>query len=1043
MTQIWQLKLAIDNKHKNKKNKSENSYHLNTTLDQFGINKVFICSFLDILWNSPDLIYNIINNTDKEIVKTTLAPFLVNNFYCNYLSGNYMENNLLYLITKMLKDEIQNLKNRNELYYFLDNSKCGYLLEQFIKMPDIQIYFKNVIHKTIEKMERNYSFREIKFKIEEILKDLMKIKEDQEKKLGKKHNNNDFDELYAVIINSKVIDLSINYSREENSQKCNKRNEIFIQKYIPEMGIKDFQTRAEEAKKENNINLYKYFKKLEKDITSYENEDLYCTKILTNNMLQTNYPTYILSFYLNDFLEVVSFINQLIDDLMKNILLLPNSIKSICKVISMLIRNKFKDITKSEENGFISRFLIGKLLIPIISSPSFNALIDDFVISGMTIKNIEVLNFIIQRLFSGNLFFNNLSEGDYTPFNWLFMDKMEKILYFFDKATNVILPDFIEKCINNKLPKDYTYDFFNENKEQLCANISICFSLTHLEHLINGINGMNLDNNINKKEDEEYVKTINKLKRILNRLNKYIIGFKDDKEEIELKRYKTTVTASIGKKEKSKDRKNKEIIKNKPKEKPEEFYLFNKIAIDKNYEELFSINNKISSFYINLKNSKLSEEEKNIIKVKNYLCNSLGNYRLLNKSDFSIGTTSNTIKMLNEIKAYMSLPNFTLSNNTIPSVWYINSILDYLEKIPEDYQKEDYKKLFNELMSNLKQSIKILDFEKLILFRNKLKFLDKIYNYYEDMKNLINNIMTNDNILHLVEEIYIPVDMDFVYDDKEKKFELSKSNIKDKLFEDKIAYENPKKGFISIRTIEGFTRYFPNLTRYQFLQDISPLDIIKELSINEKINSYFELIKDRFIKKNVIEQKEYETFYQEKLQNYIMNKIYDKIYPPEPEEKDVEIFKKTMSLSWVEPNLIIDKDYIFDNMLPDILNEYKQIHEVKTPYKKLDCLHKILSSVVNLIKFNEGEDKEVGAEDITPVLNFVSIKAHPFRIFSDLEFIKIFLKNNGEYENSLVNFESIYNLILNYNETTFNLTREEYEKRCISVLKENYNKENS
>ena len=31
-------------------------------------------------------------------------------------------------------------------------------------------------------------------------------------------------------------------------------------------------------------------------------------------------------------------------------------------------------------------------------------------------------------------------------------------------------------------------------------------------------------------------------------------------------------------------------------------------------------------------------------------------------------------------------------------------------------------------------------------------------------------------------------------------------------------------------------------------------------------------------------------------------------------------------------------------------------------------------SLNNLIKFNEGIDKEVGAEDITPVLNYISIK---------------------------------------------------------------------
>ena len=63
----------------------------------------------------------------------------------------------------------------------------------------------------------------------------------------------------------------------------------------------------------------------------------------------------------------------------------------------------------------------------------------------------------------------------------------------------------------------------------------------------------------------------------------------------------------------------------------------------------------------------------------------------------------------------MALPNFILSNKTIPSTWYINSILDYLNKIPDDYKENDYKKLFDELSQNLNDSINKLNFEILIL----------------------------------------------------------------------------------------------------------------------------------------------------------------------------------------------------------------------------------------------------------------------------------------------------------------------------------------
>jgi hypothetical protein len=113
------------------------------------MNKILIQKLLKTIWNHPELVYKILINTDLEMVKENVAPFIVNNFYCNHLSGNYIENNLLYIFTLMLKDEINKLENINQVDNFLENTKCGYLLEQIQKIPDIQIYFKNVILKTV------------------------------------------------------------------------------------------------------------------------------------------------------------------------------------------------------------------------------------------------------------------------------------------------------------------------------------------------------------------------------------------------------------------------------------------------------------------------------------------------------------------------------------------------------------------------------------------------------------------------------------------------------------------------------------------------------------------------------------------------------------------------------------------------------------------------------------------------------------------------------------------------------------------------------
>ena len=161
-----------------------------------------------------------------------------------------------------------------------------------------------------------------------------------------------------------------------------------------------------------------------------------------------------------------------------------------------------------------------------------------------------------------------------------------------------------------------------------------------------------------------------------------------------------------------------------------------------------------------------------------------------------------------------------------------------------------------------------------------------------------------------------------------------------------------------------------------------------------------------------------------------MNKIYEKIYPTKYSDKDIQIYKKSLSLSWVEPNLLIDKDYIFDNMLPDILNEFNKINQIKNPFKKLESLKAIMKYIDILIKFNEGIDKEIGAEDIIPVLNYVYIKACPYGISTDVEFIKTFLDNNGKFDNSIANIESMGETIISCTAESFNLSQEEFNKRC-------------
>ena len=115
----------------------------------------------------------------------------------------------------------------------------------------------------------------------------------------------------------------------------------------------------------------------------------------------------------------------------------------------------------------------------------------------------------------------------------------------------------------------------------------------------------------------------------------------------------------------------------------------------------------------------------NIIKVKNFFSGLLYNYRKLVKTDFDIGISeNNTITILKKLRFYLKSFDYTIDGN-IPSEWYVNSLLEYLKKLPKDLTDNDNEKLFDELENDVNNSIKELDFDIMGEFLDKIKFIKK------------------------------------------------------------------------------------------------------------------------------------------------------------------------------------------------------------------------------------------------------------------------------------------------------------------------------
>ena len=848
----------------------------------------YLPKLLTYLWEDPKLMSNLLMNSNIDDIKKTMAHFITNNFYENILSFNYLQENFMYVLSILLKKEISELKSTDDLNNFLENTPCGCLLEQLINKIDIKSYFNNLLKNIIENIELKCSDKKMYFFVSDIEKLIEERKRRNQKEKGNKKKEDDEDDIYKKDWNdTPEIDINNYFSRtstliEENSNDeaviknlfGKESSKVFSEKYSPELKIKDFLEKintSEDKKFKDYLNLQlKYCK----------NQDNYFSnQTFMNKVFNSNYSTKLLNEYQLNFMKVVIIIKDIFNKLLSDLHLLPYSIKCICKIILLLIRKKFPQIIACEENAFVAKFFFCKLFAPIFCVPSTGALINNFIISNITLYNLgNMIQFILQ-LVSGRLYREGGSHGDFTPFNWFFMEEMPLVFTFFENLTRVELPKFIDDYINDKLPEDYVYNYFKENPEEYIFHRSICFNIYDIKCIIDSMQ-KNKDKIFQGKENNGIYKTFEKL---CNKKNYAFLNDLVEKQDkvLELEEenkddslnYSTSISNNI--KEEQLNNKKNEIDKNKnvktglfgfirkKKEKVEEtqpqdvikYYLISNLLINDKYKNIFNSNIKTYHFSIKeLKECKNEEEilANKIIKIKNFFSSLLCNYRQLVKTDFDEGTTDKIIDILKELRSFMKSSNFVIDGN-IPSEWYVSSLIQYLKKLPENLADNEYELFFKEMENDLFNNLKQLDFETLSICLNKTKFAQKGILFYQDAKQILIDILLNKKIIKIVEKDKINVELSFSYSEKKKKFRIKPLGVKEKQIYLLGNMDYNKKGSERVcTTIKDFCKHFPNLVRLNskicLASDVFDLqlqfDIPGQLQIYfENVNNYLTKIK--------------------------------------------------------------------------------------------------------------------------------------------------------------------------------------------------------
>jgi hypothetical protein len=1005
---VYESKLEAMNLIANRSGREKSKYILISKKDDLeaylGDIYTFVPVFMNFLWENPKVVALLLMNSKLEDIKSNLANLFINNFYENILSSSFIEDQLLYVLGLMLKNEIDNvIPQKTYFQKFLNETPCGALLEQLRMKQDVQTYFKNIIYKTVEELEEHNSTDEINFNVETLEKEFDLAKKEMENELNKKGKRK-----------KTLNDIYCKNSKEENNTQIDQNVfEEFNSKYAKTFGKEEYKILIEKHQLNKFMSefLTSQFQLIQKMTDIYSNEKFF------KKISEKKNAKEILASYQIDFMKVLKLIDDILKNLLDNLHLLPYSVKVICKMIVLLVKKKFSDSTFLEQNAFMAQFFFHKLFSPIFESPDVNAFINKFIISKETKHNLAIISFIIRQLFSGKFFFSTVEQEDFTPFNWYFVDKFEYVCQFFNMVIKVPLPPFIEKLINDELPKGYLFNYFKENKEEKVLHRSICFNIQDLYVILNNMKNIKellFTGDETKKLQKTFEKLIhNSSMGIIERMSQY-----------------TEIETIKGETKKGKDKIGVTLSK---------FMLLSDLVSSLKYTKLFNLKKEESNFHLPevTNNLKVDESKKvNVSKIKNFICILLNNNRSLSLSEFLENYINNIPNILRQMKNNMQISNFVI-DGSIPSEWYVDSILEYLKKIPNELTSNDCDVLFRQIEAALNVSIKELDFDALSTVSDNIKYVKGLREYFKKMKNALIDLQLNEKVQNIIDKEPINVEIGFVYDNTTKELKIEKVHKKNFMLKviDSLVYEDDSgRSYIS-RNIKGFTKIFPNIEKYH----ISMTQMDSELKLQVKIANFFKIVQEQLKSKNssIINLSEQEfNEISSKIYDYVMEKLYDKLFPKEPDQSDIKIHQNCELFSWTEPRHFIKTKtvYVYDSFLPEVINYFKEIENQRSPRQKLFYMNQIFRSISNVVKFNGGND--VGVDDIFPILNYSFIKAKPTRMFSNCKYMELFIgdKKNKEDGSQLTQFLAMCQHIENLTTDKLREFTEEDHQRSESII---------
>ena len=758
---------------------------------------------------------------------------------------------------------------------------------------------------------------------------------------------------------------------------------------------------------------------------------------------------------------ITKIIIDIIKKLKENLISSPYTLKCIIKMIDILLTKKYNDLAKNKLSNyqlfmFKINFLIGNIIIPIIKNPYFNGITTINVISDITKDNLKMISNIFEKMIGGNLF-NKNKDPYMTIFNKFIIETMPIL---FELVENLIeghfeLPIRINNLINNfsKNNKDeriINYMFFKENPNENINYQSLCFSWKNtyiLLQLIEKYKKVFIDDN--KNNEQKLILT-----KFLEKKDGYISLFtKGLKEKIDEFFYFTKASYNDDFYNKIKSIIQDNFIYVIPKLNNDLITAFKKCIVEVlNYanniqEECFydlTERKDVKTFkpkhYKKMKKEE-EEEEKNDktqnIKKKNKFITSLKSSLI----KIALGDKNDDADFKNilfpQIRKNLNMEiNYNVDSEQVQRIIFCTNYIHlYIRNIPEKYKKNNYSLLFDELITDIKNNIEFLKTNALFEYYKKLKEAKKSNimnsNFQEQIQNLekLKCIEYLYNKLLLQTKFKIERDQRNIISNIEYQKEQNTNNNLNNNDLDVIDYFSSQN-----QPIKNMIDTFPDFHEYEEEYD-NILDIEEKANVPDALNEFFSVMKNLIKKEKIIKRfnkDELENLIYD-LENYILTKMYDKLFPFESTNEDNFFYQKCKRLGFIKPeNIVSDKRVINEKLWEQAIEILDNLDDKLTPIDKIKCIAKAFEILQNSINFTSGKD-ELGVDDVINPLIYIIIKAKPQNMCSNYQYCELYL--NSELS------KKQYGVILSQIGLVINIIKKMKYNDLIGVSEEQFGKD--